>query len=362
MRLLRLCTNNPGYLQGFYERHRELAAHPYATQHGLLMEDCYGWADFWTHGLDPLGYAVWEPVGNAETQQKQWAREQGVEYDESRWLHDISLAQLESFAPDVVLVNDHHTFGRAFFEEARRRCPSVRLVLGWCGAPFGDMDVFSAYDLTLSNVPWVHDVLRRKGHPVRLFRHGFSPVVLRRMRQPAPPAPSSNGLAFIGSMIDHADYHMSRLKLLTGIAARMPLTIMTPNRVGGVAALSSADQRAPVFGLAMYRALAASGVALNTHIDISLGHANNMRLFEATGVGACLLTDHADNLAELFAVDTEIATYRTPEEAVEKARYLLEHPAEREAMAKAGQRRTLAAHSFDQRALELDALIRHMLR
>jgi spore maturation protein CgeB len=39
----------------------------------------------------------------------------------------------------------------------------------------------------------------------------------------------------------------------------------------------------------------------------------------------------------------------------------LEHPQEREAIAQAGQARTLKDHTFDQRAIELDYIIRREL-
>jgi glycosyl transferase family 1 len=46
---------------------------------------------------------------------------------------------------------------------------------------------------------------------------------------------------------------------------------------------------------------------------------------------------------------------------IDKAKWLLDHPQERRVIAQAGQRRTLAEHTYDQRARELDALIREAL-
>ena len=102
-------------------------------------------------------------------------------------------------------------------------------------------------------------------------------------------------------------------------------------------------------------------MTLNNHIDLSSGFANNMRLFEATGVGTCLLTDWKPNLHELFEPDLEVVTYRSAEEAVEKARYLLTHYRERQEIASAGQKRTLSTYTYDHRAQELDRLIRKSL-
>jgi spore maturation protein CgeB len=82
-----------------------------------------------------------------------------------------------------------------------------------------------------------------------------------------------------------------------------------------------------------------------------------MRLFEATGMGACLLTDWKPNLTELFEPDVEVAVYRTPAECVDKAHYLLEHDAERRAIAAAGQRRTLRDHTYERRIAVLERIL-----
>ena len=63
----------------------------------------------------------------------------------------------------------------------------------------------------------------------------------------------------------------------------------------------------------------------------------------------------------LFEPDTEVVTYRDAEECAEKARYLLEHEAERRAIAQAGQRRTLRDHTYTQRADQLHQIIRSYL-
>jgi spore maturation protein CgeB len=87
-----------------------------------------------------------------------------------------------------------------------------------------------------------------------------------------------------------------------------------------------------------------------------------MRMFEATGVGSCLLTEHMDRMAELFEPDKEVVTYKSAEECVEKALYLLDNRAERAAIARAGQDKTLRDHNFTVRAHELDEFIQKWLK
>jgi hypothetical protein len=105
------------------------------------------------------------------------------------------------------------------------------------------------------------------------------------------------------------------------------------------------------FGLAMLQTLAASKVTLNVHADISK-NAGNIRLFEATGVGTCLLTDWKDDLPTLFEPDQEVVAFRSHEECAEKLRYLLDHEENRRAIAAAGQKRSLRDHNIGHHILK----------
>ncbi|MFN5891472.1 MAG: glycosyltransferase, partial [Dolichospermum sp.] len=116
-----------------------------------------------------------------------------------------------------------------------------------------------------------------------------------------------------------------------------------------------------LFGLEMYQTLLNSKIVLNIHADSSPTHASNMRLFETTGVGACLLTDWKPNLPKLFEPDREVVTDRSVEECLEKVNWLLENPKEIELIAIAGQERTIKDHCFEQRAIQLDQIIRKEL-
>ncbi|MNY21625.1 Spore protein YkvP [compost metagenome] len=123
----------------------------------------------------------------------------------------------------------------------------------------------------------------------------------------------------------------------------------------------SRSLRPSVFGLAMFQTLQQSRLSFNSHIDLSPRSASNMRMFEATGVGSCLVTDWKENIHTLFEPDREVVTYRSVDECLEKVRWLLDHPAEREAIAKAGQARTLREHTIPHRARRFDEILRSLL-
>jgi spore maturation protein CgeB len=106
----------------------------------------------------------------------------------------------------------------------------------------------------------------------------------------------------------------------------------------------------------MYEVLAASKIAINHHGNVP-PFANNYRLFEATGMGALLITDYKDNLQDMFEVGKEIVAYRSIDECIEMVQYYLGHEAERANIAHAGQQRTLREHTFRQRMEELCQMI-----
>lgn len=119
---------------------------------------------------------------------------------------------------------------------------------------------------------------------------------------------------------------------------------------------------APVFGLDMYRILRSSKVTFNIHPEFAVyDSAGCMRLFEATGVGTCLLTDTARNMSDLFEEDHEVIAYSSIEECIEKVNYLLEHEDIRRQIAAAGQRRTLKDHTVMSRCQQIDEVLQKML-
>jgi len=103
-------------------------------------------------------------------------------------------------------------------------------------------------------------------------------------------------------------------------------------------------------------------VTLNTHIDVSPTSASNMRLFEAAGVGTCLLTDWKENLKELYEPDVEVVAYRDAKECIAKMSHLLRNERDRKAIAEAGQKRVLHDHTIYRRAEQLDEILRAHLR
>jgi spore maturation protein CgeB len=78
-----------------------------------------------------------------------------------------------------------------------------------------------------------------------------------------------------------------------------------------------------------------------------------MRLFEATGVGAFLLTDFKDNLHTLFAPDREVGVWRSTDDCLAAIGDALADNNRRADIARAGQARTMAQHTYRHRTQEI---------
>ena len=106
----------------------------------------------------------------------------------------------------------------------------------------------------------------------------------------------------------------------------------------------------------MYEILRRSKITLNFHIDLAEDWANNMRLYEATGSGALLLTDQKRNLAEIFVPGEHVAAYTSAEDCVRQIESLLGDDARRERIAAAGQAHAIATQNYFLRTAEIAAL------
>jgi spore maturation protein CgeB len=392
MRLVKVTQYYGSYLRDYEARFPAAASLGYSEQLAALLRDCFDWGFFWQDALPPFGYEFDGIVINAESLQKAWARENGLEISPEKWREEIVIAQLKKLEPDIIWFDDLHLYRGAFVRELRALFPKVRLWMAWSGSPPPpDVDL-AAHDLILSNIPGQVRDFGAAGACMEYLAHAFSPKVLELLGQAGA---ERHPFTFVGSISFGAGGHNSRLELLSYLAPRSPLAVhsIMPKeltkkpgknryyhrlaqisslalprkrvpvkwRTRQAAHLLSERIRAPFFGLEMFRLLQHSEVSLNQHIDISRREASNMRLFEGTGAGTCLLTDRKENLADFFEPDKEVATYDSPEECLEKFNWLAEHPRERAAMAAAGQRRTLAQHTFANRAPQLDSLIRKHL-
>lgn len=388
MRVLILNADYPKFLTWLYRRSPELANASYVQQMAARNASLFGVADFYSRNFIFLGHQATDIHVNNWSLQSAWAREHGmaVESEEApattqrvpAWLkrvaapvkpllrplarhlglsprlkrqsEEILLAQVEEHKPDFVLNQD------VFHVDSRlvRRIKQIGspFLVGQVGIePSRGVD-WSPYDLMISQLPRIVSKFRLAGVRAEVNHLAFEPDILNRL---SPPSTPDVDVSFVGSI---SEDHRGRIALLEFLARRYDLKIW-----GNISQTVSASSplwkclQGEVWGAEMYETLRRSRITLNSHIDIAGDEAGNVRLFEATGIGAFLLTDFKRNLQSLFEPDIEVAVWRSPEEcAVAIDRYLADEGA-RKAVATAGQQKTLAHHTYRRRVEEILAFL-----
>lgn len=101
-----------------------------------------------------------------------------------------------------------------------------------------------------------------------------------------------------------------------------------------------------------YAMTAGAPAALNIHFDQD---GFTMKTFEAPGVGGVQLIDRPD-VVDFYDPDTEVLVYQSQEELVELAQRCIRNDRWGDRIREAGQRRTLAEHTFVHRAREVEQL------
>lgn len=377
MILVHITTLYPGYLADFERRHGTLAQLSYAEHRSALYGDAFGWSDYLCRHLAVRGHETEHIVANYPALQEKWAAENGIPYERTQTVdHQVVAAQIRARSPDMLFVDDCYAFSPARLRVLRESIPSIRAVTCHHGLDGDPKLLFAAGALVLS--PAAHQVRewRRLGVDAVLFRHAFEPAVLQTLPATGP----RSELTFLGSCSPLL--HPERHEWLAAVGREMPaLEVWTDSfestRLRTLMAslargrwhrawrhiTSPLRHRAqpPLFGRAMYGRLRDSRITLNCHIAMSHRSAGNMRLFEATGVGTCLVTDERDDLAEILRPDSEVVTFGTTAECIERVRWLRDHPQAAAEIAARGQRRTLATHTFACRAGQLESLMEKKL-
>lgn len=405
MRFQKITTADYSYLQPFLAQHPNYKQLSYKDFYALYVQRCAGWHNNYSAHLPKLGYETLDVVFNFEYLQKLWANENGISYSNDNWVKDIITAQLRTFRPDVIFLDDLYMADGSFRQFLREVCPTPVKLIGWRASPTDDYSTLRDLDLVLTCTPYFTRQMRDHGVNAKLMTHGFEPSILELV----PQTERTFDFTFMGTLFLQNGYHKQRFDLINQLLEQTglhvwgrlsePQQISRPRQLASrvifrgnrllrdldapdtllakLSALQDRNQRgpltkstlrkhpdrfhSPVIALEYFQLLAKSKINLNNHIDCAEEYAGNIRLFEATGMGACLLTDWKINLPEMFETDVEIVTYRSAEECAEKVNYLLEHPQELAAIAAAGQRRTLRDHTYVNRAEQLDEILKELM-
>jgi spore maturation protein CgeB len=368
LRIAIVDTCYQAFLANHYGANPGLAHTSYEGQHRALLDRSFGTGDAYSRNLREHGHEATELIANCRPMQLKWAEERSLPLPVAakvrparlNWgtLRRVLDAQIEELDPDVVYVQDV-----TYVERLRPRAleGSARYLVAQVGSQLPSLEVLRRYDLVTTLVPPLVERLRALDLDAEYLSAAFDEAVLARLEAEGvtagPGAERPHPVSFVGSI--HPDpVHRQGVQLLERLCSDVDLEVWGP--IHAKLARSSpirSRHRGEAWGIDMYRLLAQSRIAVNRHGDFAGGYAANMRMFEATGVGALLVTESAPNLPEFFEPGREVVAYDGVGDLVDKIRHFLEHEEERLRIAAAGQRRTLTEHTYRQRIRQLAGML-----
>lgn len=399
-RFVKITTFYRDYLRRYYSQNPEVMNLSYDEQMAHIMSKAYGWSDFYSIHMRELGNEAYEIVANAIPLQNAWAKEHGSNSTGLQIVFD----QIKYLKPDVIMFQDSYIFSREWVTELRKSIPSIKLAFGFGCSPFNNLHIeqFRAYDFMIVCSPRFSIEFQKSGLRVHTLLHAFEDTLLDKIKE------DNNypevDFSFVGSFIPGSAGHLLRQKVVNQLiisnvnldlyahiltispmdlflrrSAFIAAQIMKGLKFDSLAKSLPGVKKAyflseiprnpknisairkiakpPVYGLEMFKAISRSKIGFNMHGEAAGDYAANVRLFEITGVGSCMVTDMKKNLNEIFEIDKEVVAFNSGDECVEKIKWLLAHPKEREEIARAGQRRVLKDHTFRIRAGQLNEII-----
>ncbi len=365
-----------------------------------------------TAALRDLGWDAVDLVLDAPVLTEAWTREHGPLPDGVSGPRErLVLAAILRLRPRIVIDMNLKVMAPDFADHVRSVAPWVERIVG---APntMKRLHRALACDVVLTPSRPLIRLLREAGvGQVEEFHHAFDPAILDRIgrveRQPSaifsgslphsfgagrfevieralaarvidayvPPveadaAPPAQGSTLAGMLAGLPPRVLAAVSRRTGRgsdafdqAALRHLGMADADRTATQSTRLDLASRFPdrvhrsAHGLEMFRLLAASRLVLHHEVGTSPA---SLRLYEATGVGATLITNRVPDLASRFEPGVDVLVYDRPEEAIDLVRELLADETRAARVGSSGQQRTLRDHTVEVRAAELDRILANL--
>ncbi len=372
MKVLILDTLYSNFLNKIYTENTFLQEYEYEKQFRYLADLLFGTSDFYSSNLEKLNCESETLYINVNPLQLKWAQENNIKINflnknilfknyQNRIiqkiirknLYKILEAQIRFCAPDVVIVMDP-VLDNDFLYSIKYL---ARLWICQTASVLAPLDRFKGYDLILSSyLGYVYN-LAKKGFKTEYFKLAFENKILDKLQLKNRNIECS----FVGGM--SGIRLQPRRDLLSGILKHNIKLDLYGYGIDDFKENTKIREfyKGPAWGKDMYNIFLSSKIVINNHsmmfLDKENIYANNMRLYEATGCGALLITDYKENLKDIFEIDKEVLAYKNVDELVEKMKYYLNNENVRKEIALAGQKRTLSEHTYFNRMKELRKII-----
>ena len=359
IKVLRIFDPPESYLQSFLGN-STVAGKSYEERMNLFFNDKFGQSNFLSSALNELDFPTLDLIPNFESAQKSWAKERGVAFEETSWKLQILNEQIKHYKPEILFFVGWG-YGYEFIKEIKEKHSCVKRVVLWIGESIPDQKFYQYYDAIITCDEGNRTYLEQQGIMAFQIHHAFSSELAKGFEDIV----KQNQIGFAGSLKAGDSEHNYRAKILCNLLEEFDInayglvsfnpaynTQTVKGRliksyheiIGRVDKLSNnlAQQmpkyrsyaemgklieilkmfeeikeiiKAPLYGREYISFIKSSLIVLNSHSNTAI--ASNMRLFEVTGQGTCILTDYKENMSQLFKENDEVVCYRNMDELLE---------------------------------------------
>ncbi|UKN01238.1 glycosyltransferase [Paracrocinitomix mangrovi] len=285
-------------------------------------------------------------ITNLEEIQRSWAKQNNCEFG-NNWTQEIAVKQIEKFKADILYVSSNFEFYGDFLKEVK---PNVKKICAWISCRFDKNTLIMDHiDHVFTLFKPHYEYFNSQDIPCTLVHAVFDDRVLDELTYN-----KKIDISFVGGV---GGFHKKREALLKKLIKSTPILLWgygfkSKNPIKNL--LKQLKNRwvfikrfqGEAWGKDMLKIINESKITVNAHGDNATGHAVNMRLFEATGVGTLLITEKFPGIEDFFEPGKDLVCYENHQDALDKIRYYLTHNEEREKIAKSGQQKTLNNYTF----------------
>ncbi len=325
------------------------------------------YGDAYKDALTKEGFSAEQIIPECAPLQFKWARENSMRFSPS-WIYKapfrwwwtrilktsqpkdrikshIITEQVKKLRPKILWVFSGVHVTRDMIKEWR---PYVGHIMLWWSCPLCINFPYDSFDAIFSCIPLLVKRFKTQGIKAYHLPHSFDPRILSHVKHTGKRILN---IAFVGTS---DPVHKKRISFMDRLSRYLKVDFYGPS-VDSFPEDSPmrANWHGEVWGKDLYSVYGSYLFAIHTNIDVAEKQASAKRLFEITGMGTCLLTDSTDHLEDLFEPEKEAVVYSTPEECIDKVKYLLAHPQEAMKIGKRAQERALKNHTYKERIKQL---------
>lgn len=357
-RILIADTYYPDFLKSLPHRDDD-----YAEALRFVLDQKFGTFDAYSSNLRKLGHECMDVIVNDGHLQCLWARQYWNECQTKLAVfgnafmseQEILTAQMDLFRPEILFLQDLN-----ILVKFNKWSPAV--IAGQCSCPWPGDDAIKRLNIVFTSFPHYVDRIQALGVRAVYLPLAFEPSVLNDPMDPTLLNLRDIDIAFVGGVGRNSHWRVGTdlLELFAEtFGQRFHWYGYGVDNLDKISALRTCH-RGMAWGREMYSIYRRAKIVINRHGEVAQGFANNLRMYEATGCGAMLLTEAAPNLNNLFG-KYEVVSYSTMQQAVVLARYFLNSNNDRMTIAANGQRRTWREHTYADRMKVVDGTLKEFL-